>query len=215
MRHLALLVLLLISSSLARELRAQASEPVGSEAMLTAGDSVRVIVWRKPEFSGEFAVAADGSVSHPLYRDVQVGGVSLAVAQANMRAYLERYDRAPQFVMEPLFRVAIQGEVYRPNVYALGPQTSIAEAVAQAGGPTQFGRADRVRLVRTGTNGSQQQFRVDLTHPETGAARMPIRSGDQIVVERKRSVFSEVIVPALTIVGAAASIGIFINNNTK
>lgn len=183
--------------------------------MLTAGDSVRIMVWRKPEFSGEFAVAADGSVSHPLYRDVQVGGVPLAVAQANMRSYLETYDQTPQFVMEPLFRVAVQGEVNRPNVYALGPQTSIAEAIAHAGGPTQFGRADRVRLVRTGTSGSPRQLRVDLTHPETGAARLPVQSGDQIVVERRRSFFSEVIVPALTVVGAAASIGIFINNNTK
>jgi polysaccharide export outer membrane protein len=172
---------------------------------------VRIVVWRKPEFSGEFAVAADGSISHPLYQAVRVGGVPLATARTSLRSFLGRFDQEPQFVMEPLFLVAIEGEVNRPGVYALSPERTIAGAVAHAGGPTQFGRLDRVRLLRRSANGGHTQVQLDLNHPETGAAQWPILSGDQILVERGRSVFSQVILPTLTVLGALASIGIFIH----
>src|SRR5438034_6957777 len=173
--------------------------------------TVWIMVWRKPEFTGEFAVAADGSISHPVYRAVVVGGVPLATAQANLRRLLETFDREPQFVMVPLFRVAVEGEVNRPSMYVLSPQTTISEAVARAGGPTQFGRLDRVRLLRGGANGGHTQVRLDLTRLESGAAQMSIRSGDQILVERRRSIFTQVILPSVTVIGALASVGIFIH----
>src|SRR5207253_9900191 len=112
----------------------------------TPDDSVWYIVWRKAGFAGEFAVVADGSISHSVCRAVVVGGVPLATAQANLRRVLETFDREPQFVMVPLCRVAVEGEVNRPSMYVLSPQTTISEAVARAGGPTQLGRLDRSRL---------------------------------------------------------------------
>ena len=212
MRNLALVsASLLIGGSLPGLLHGQAPNSSRDASLLTPGDSVRIVVWRKPEFSGEFAVAADGSISHPLYQAVTVGGVPMATARANLRSFLEKFDQEPQFVMVPLLRVAIEGEVNRPSMYALSPETTIAEAVAHAGGPTQFGRLDRVRLLRGGANGGHTQVRLNLKHPETGAAQMPIRSGDQILVERGRSIFSQVILPAVTAIGALASVGIFIH----
>jgi polysaccharide biosynthesis/export protein len=202
---------LLIGGSLPGMLHGQAPDSSREGSVLTPGDSVWIVVWRKPEFSGEFAVAADGSISHPLYQAVVVGGVPLAKAEANLRSFLEKFDREPQVVMAPLFRVAVEGEVNRPSMYALSPQTTISEAVAHAGGPTQFGRLDRVRLLRGGATGGHTQVRLNLTLLETGAAQMPIRSGDQILVERKRSIFSQLILPAVTVIGTLASVGIFIH----
>jgi len=212
MRNAALvLASLLIGGSLPGLLGGQAPDSSRGGGVLTPGDSVWIVVWRKPEFSGEFAVAADGSISHPLYQAVTVGGVPLATARATLRAFLGKFDQEPQFVMVPLFRVAVEGEVNRPSVYALSPETTIAEAVARAGGPTQFGRLDRVRLLRGGVSGGHTQLRLNLKDPETGVAQMPIRSGDQIVVERGPSIFSQVILPAVTVIGALASVGIFIH----
>jgi protein involved in polysaccharide export with SLBB domain len=202
---------LLIASSLPGVLHGQAPDPSKDGSALTPGDSVWIIVWRRPDFTGEFAVAADGSILHPLYRTVMVGGVPLATAEANLRTLLEKFDREPVFVMMPLLRVAVVGEVNRPSMYALGPKTTISEAIARAGGPTQFARLDRVQLLRSGANGGHTQMRLDLANVQSGAAQMPIRSGDQILVERKRSVFSQVILPTVTILGALASIGIFIH----
>src|SRR4029453_3701444 len=82
-----------------------------SQAVLTPGDSVRIGVWRKPEFSGDFVIAPDGSITHPLFRGVKVGGGPFATARANLRQFLAGFDENPQFVMEPLIRVAVSGEV--------------------------------------------------------------------------------------------------------
>jgi polysaccharide biosynthesis/export protein len=136
MRYLSLLSLALATVLGARNLSAQNPAPSADQTMLSPGDSVRIVVWRKPEFSGDFVIAPDGSVSHPLFRDVKIAGVPLATAEANLRRYLSQYDQNPQFVMEPLLLVAVSGEVPRPLVFASQPETSIAEAIARAGGTT-------------------------------------------------------------------------------
>jgi polysaccharide export outer membrane protein len=169
--------------------------------LLRAGDAVRITVWRKPELSGEFLVAADGSLTHPLYRTVQVMGVPLSTIEQRVQTFLARFEENPQFVVEPLLRVAVGGEVARPNLYNLRPETSIAQAVALAGGANERGRADQVHLYRDGT----RQV-LDLTNPESNAGRMPVRSGDEIVVARRRAVFREVVAPVMTVIGAVAAI---------
>src|SRR3954447_12607951 len=93
---------------------AQGSPAQPEQTVLTPGDSVRIEVWRKPEFSGDFVVAPDGTITHPLFRSVRVAGLPFATAEANLRTFLGQYEENPQFVMEPLIRVAVSGEVPRP-----------------------------------------------------------------------------------------------------
>jgi polysaccharide export outer membrane protein len=185
-------------------------DPAG-QSVLTPGDTVRIVVWRKPELSGDFVVAPDNSVTHPLYRAVQVGGVPFATAEANLRRFLSGYEENPQFVMEPLIRVAVSGEVTRPQVFALRPETSIGEALARAGGANTQGARNRVRVLRLQPNGQQEQLTLDLSSPSSNAGTQPIRSGDQIIVDRKRSFARDILVPALGIIGSVASVGLLID----
>ena len=187
----------------------QAASTGREQAVLTPGDSVRISVWRRPEFSGDFVVASDGSVMHPVLRGAKVGGVPLATAESNLRQVLATYDQNPQFVMEPLLRVAVSGEVVRPQIFGARPETTLAEAVARAGGLTPMARRNRVHVIRSAPGG-QREFLVDLGHPDQGVAASPIRSGDLIVVERNRSVWREVVMPALGVAGSIASIGLLI-----
>lgn len=170
---------------------------------LSPGDVVRITVWRKPELSGEFAIASDGSILHPLYRDLRVTGTPLAAVESQLRDFIARLETNPQFVIEALFRVSVEGEVRQPNVYNLRPETTIAQAIALAGGPTERGRRDRIRLVR----GDGQVTRVDLRGTAAGQnGRLSVRSGDRIVVERAPDVFREVVTPTLSILGSIAAI---------
>ena len=210
MRPLTFMVILVASLALARPILAQ--EPAREEqAVLTPGDSVRIQVWRRPDFSGDFVVGPDGSVSHPLFRSVRVAGVPFATAEANLRRFLSGFEENPQFVMEPLVRVAVSGEVTRPMVFATRPETSIGEVLARAGGATQNGARNRVRVIRFTQSGKQQVFRLDLENSESTDFSIPIRSGDMIVVDRRKSFTKDILPPVLGIIGSIASVGLLID----
>jgi polysaccharide export outer membrane protein len=194
---------------------AQESRASSEQAVLTPGDSVRIVVWRKPEFSGDFVVAPNGTITHPLFRSVQVAGVPFATAEANLRRFLARFEDNPEFVIEPLIRVAISGEVERPLVYALRPETTVAEAVARAGGATQLGARNRVRVLRLQPSGQQEQLLVNLTDPQAGYGRIPIRSGDQIIIDRRKSFMRDILLPTLGVIGSIASLGLLIDRVSR
>jgi polysaccharide export outer membrane protein len=217
MRILGSLALLLASVMLvvplvAQEKPAAPAKPGSSEqAVLMPGDSVRVVVWRKPEFSGDYEVAPDGTITHPLFRAVQVAGVPFATAEANLRKFLTGFEENPQFVMEPLLRVAVSGEVTRPQVFAVRPETTVGEAVARAGGTNQNGARNRIRVLRLQPNGQQQELTLNLASGDSHDGTMPIRSGDQIIVDRRRSFARDILIPALGIIGSIASVGLLID----
>lgn len=180
-------------------LAAQNGAPA-DDMVLQPGDQVRIAVWRNVELSGELTVGPDGTLLHPLYRAVRVTGVPFVAVESRIRAFLEQYEARPQFVAEPLVRVAVSGEVARPNLYHLRLDVTVAQAVALAGGPTERGRRDRVRWTR---GGGVRVVRLGGADP---AAGLPVRSGDQLVVERRRAVFREIIAPIITVAGATAAI---------
>lgn len=169
--------------------------------ILQPGDVLRITVWRKPEYSGEFGIAADGSVLHPLYRKIRVAGIPVSQVETQLRSVLAELETDPQFVVEPLLRVSVEGEVGRPNVFNLPPETTIAQAIAMAGGQTERGRRDRVRVFRDNV-----YTELDLRGSGPGSGGMPVQSGDRIIVDRERSTFREVIAPTVSVLGGVAAI---------
>ncbi len=184
-------------------------------AVLSPGDSVRIVVWRKPEFSGDFEIAPDGSITHPLFRSVKVGGIPFARAESAVRTFLTQFEENPQFVMEPLIHVSVSGYVTRPIVFAARPETSIGEAVARAGGVDQNGARNHVRVIRLMPNGQQTQTIVDLTDQSGAAGTIPIRSGDQIIVDKKKSFFRDIMLPTIGVIGSIASLGLLIDRVSR
>jgi protein involved in polysaccharide export with SLBB domain len=94
----------------------------------------------------------------------------------------------------------VQGEVKSPNIFLLPPETTVADAIIHAGGPTDRGDLDRVTLLREGR-------KLSLALSKNGLYResSTIESGDQITVAPRRSALSGLssITPIL---GMAASI---------
>jgi protein involved in polysaccharide export with SLBB domain len=175
---------------------------------LRPGDVLRINVWRMPEMSGEFTVAPDGTINHPLYRQVNVSGKSMRQLEQELTAMLSGLTSAPQLVLEPRVRVSVGGEVRLPNLYTVTPLTTIAEVVALAGGTTERGKLERVRVFR-----NNREIIVDLTKPEAGLAQQPIHSGDQIYVDRRTNIFRDYIAPAGSITAALAAIANIIMSN--
>jgi protein involved in polysaccharide export with SLBB domain len=184
----------------ASTLRAQDSTAFGTGG-LNPGDQIRIVVFRQPELSGDFFVAGNGTVIHPLYREVQVTGVPLSVVEDRLRVFLSKYETNPQFVIQPLVKIVVGGEVKSPNIYMVPPETTIAQAVALAGGQTDKGLLDDVRIIR-----DRQVVKVDVSKPESDAQLLKIRSNDQILVGRRNKTFLDYVTPITSTLAAAAAI---------
>jgi polysaccharide export outer membrane protein len=199
LKHLLTAALLLGAAA------AQAQSAGGAQA-LNPGDQVRILVWRNPELSGDFTVAANGTLNHPLYREVQVTGIPLTSVEDRLRTFISRYTTNPQFVLLPLVKIIVGGEVRSPNVFSVPPETTVAQALIQAGGPSERGKLNSVRLVRDG-----QTINLDMGRPDSQAASLQVRSGDQIIVPRSVNVLRDFVGPTASMVGAiAAIVGIFL-----
>jgi protein involved in polysaccharide export with SLBB domain len=178
-----------------------AAQEIAAPATLQPGDTLRITVLNRPELTGAFGIGSDGAIRHPLYRTAVVAGIPLNEVERRVGEALDRFLSSPQFVVEPLLRVSVGGEVRRPGLFALPPETTLAQAVALAGGVTEAGRVDRILLLRGGTS----EY-LDLSSAHGGLAQSLIHSGDQLYVRRRGSVFRDYVAPAASVVAALGTV---------
>jgi polysaccharide export outer membrane protein len=176
---------------------------VQADSLLRPGDVLRIAVWRQPEFSGEFVINPDSTVAHPLLQAVKVGGVPPSVAKGRLRDFLTGYEQSPRFVVEPLYPVVAAGEVRQPGLLSVPRGTTLSQAVARAGGPTERGRLDHVQLVRGG-----RTYVLNLLSEDQRVATMPVTSGDQLFVGRRGdfNLVRDVLTPIFSFSAATAAI---------
>jgi protein involved in polysaccharide export with SLBB domain len=182
---------------------AQRLVPPLEDPVLRPGDVLRLNVWRHPELSGDFVVAPDSTLVHPVYQVVKVAGTPWPVVRERLRAVLATYEQGVPFVLEPLFPVTVAGEVRQPNLYRLPRGTTFAQAIAQAGGPTELGRLNKVRVIRR--DGSMV---INLATEYSRYEAMPIASGDQVLVARRSNfnLLRDVLYPLTSATAAVAAV---------
>ncbi len=165
------------------------------------GDLVRLRIWREEDLSGEFQVDAAGPVVFPRLGEYQVAGeTSQSLANRLIDDY-RRYLRNPLIEITVLKRVQVLGAVARPGVYNVDPTTTIADALALAGGVSSIGSQDKIRIMRDGaelTTGVSER---------TMIGDSPIQSGDQIFVP-ERSLFARNTAVYTTIISAVVTLTI-------
>lgn len=165
--------------------------PTDDPYTLGPGDRVRIEVFKVTQFSGEYQVLADGSLSLPQIGNVSVGGMTLKEASAAISeryAQILRYPVVSVNVMTPRpVQVGILGEVNRPGAYTLtetGQVPTVARALRLAGGITQMADLRQVE-VRRPRSGGEQVIKVNLwSFLQTGDASQDItlRAGDSIFI---------------------------------
>jgi protein involved in polysaccharide export with SLBB domain len=174
-----------------------------TDPVLRPGDVLRITVWRHPELTGEFTIGPDSVLVHPVYQVVKVGGAPLGVARERLRGLLTTYERDVQLVIEPLFPVTVAGEVRQPNLYRLAEGTTVAQAIALAGGPTERGRLEKVRLIRR-----DGETAMNLVRNYARYETLPVASGDQVLVARRSgfNVLRDVVLPVASLTAAVAAV---------
>ncbi len=104
-------------------------------------------------------------------------------------------------MIQPLVKIVVGGEVRTPNIYSVPPETTIAQAIAIAGGPTERGVLREVKVIR-----DRQEIKMDISRPDSDAGVLQIRSGDQILIGRRGRSALEYIAPVTSTIAAAAAI---------
>jgi len=149
------------------------------------GDVVRISVWKDPELSGSFQVRPDGWISYPLIGDLQVVGRTTEDLRQSVTEALKEFIAAPAVtvIVEEINsrRFFVTGQVASPGVFTLLQRTTLMQAIAMAGGVTEFADKDKIVVLRQ--NGERLQLSVKRIisgqRPEDNLALEP---GDTIVV---------------------------------
>jgi polysaccharide export outer membrane protein len=162
------------------------------EYRIAAGDVIAIRVWGQDSMSnGHARVRDDGKVSIPFLQDVDVAGVTPTELSQRLQGKLKSYVVNPVVTvaveeLRPL-RVSILGEVAHPGQYELERGAGVLNALAAAGGLTDFAHRDAIYVVRNVVDNKgpvRIQFRyASLTAGESKAAGFRMRPGDVVVVE--------------------------------
>ena len=162
--------------------------------VLNPGDVVRIEVFGRETLSGQFQVDELGNVNYPMLGAINTRGITVAELRDILRSGLENLFASPFVTITPLFRLAVLGEVRSPGLYTVDPTLTILDVVALAGGPTPDGNLNNTHLIRhrveTATDFPEAGSLVADTLQQTLRGQtlqeMGVRSGDRIVVPRKR-----------------------------
>jgi polysaccharide export outer membrane protein len=170
--------------------RVVANPPVSTEVdpyTIGSDDVIDVLVWKEPQLSGRVRVASDGTVTMPLIGQVAAADQTTAQLQGDLT------NRLSQFVHDPKVTVRIYnpasrafyalGEVAKPGRYPLMSGEVLSQALAAAGGPTEYANLNKIRIVRR-NNDSQEEITVNYSAVTKGdlSADVSLQRADTIMV---------------------------------
>ncbi len=137
---------------------------VGGDYVIGKGDILDITVWREPMLSGETLVRGDGMISVGLLGDVKAAGRT----PMDLRDEIQR--RLKEFVATPSVTVTVKsqtsqkfyviGEVNKPGEYELAKDLTVVQAIARAGGFTEWASKDNIVLIRK-ENGVEKRIKVN------------------------------------------------------
>lgn len=163
------------------------------------GDRVWLHVWREQKLSDTVMVDERGEVMLPKIGIVKASAMTIGEFRDSVRTRFAEYFRDAPVELVVLRRVAVNGEVSKPDVYYVDVTTTLRDVIARAGGITEAGNAKKVTIVRGGQRIAVPNWQQDRS------VSSDLRSGDQVVVGR-RSWLAMNALPALSVTTVVASL---------
>ncbi|WP_041619636.1 SLBB domain-containing protein [Stanieria cyanosphaera] len=138
---------------------------------LGAGDQIRLDIFQVAEYSGEYPVLVDGTISLPLVGRVNVSGLTLKetseLVSEKYKLYLKRPVVTVGLLAPRPLKIGVSGEVDNPGSYEFALSTennkfpSVTDMIEQAGGITTLADVRNVQVKRT-IQGRETTFNSDL-----------------------------------------------------
>lgn len=160
----------------------------GRGYVIAVGDLLNVRVFNQEAVSGKFRVRSDGKISLPFLNDVDAAGYAPSVLAAQLQTRLKDFIKVPVVTVSleeaaPL-RVSVLGEVAHAGSFTFDAGATVVDALAQAGGLTEYAHRDRIFVLRSHPSPARIRFDfASLVRGEASAVAFQLRAKDAIVVE--------------------------------
>jgi polysaccharide export outer membrane protein len=150
-------------------------------------DVVTVTVFKEPTLSSSLLVRPDGMISLPLLGDIKAAGKTPLQLADEVTAKLKKFIQDPNvtIVLSQMNskKVYLIGEVGRTGPMELTPGMTLLQAIATAGGISQYANTKKMYILRT-EGGKQQKIPVQYKQALRGdsSLNLTLNPGDTIVV---------------------------------
>ncbi len=164
-----------------------APETTAADYRLFPGDKLRVEVYKDPQLSQSLQIRPDGKITLPLLGDVLASGLTPTQLRDSLATSLKEYITNPVvtvIVVESTPQnVFVMGEVKSSGPIPMKGPLSIMQAIAMAGGFSEFANKKDIRIQRqTGTGVKTLTFNYKEAL-ESNKAPLLLQAGDVVVVK--------------------------------
>ena len=159
-----------------------------AEYRLGPEDVIDVFVWKEPDLTVTVTIRPDGRISLPLTDQIEAAGKTAAQLQQEIS------EKLKQFISNPVvnvivrqvnsLKISVLGEVKKPDVYRIKNRVTVLDAIAMAGGFTEFAKPTKVVILRNTPQGQQRyQINIKQAVSDSKAAPIYLQPMDTVYVE--------------------------------
>jgi polysaccharide export outer membrane protein len=148
-----------------------------SEFRLGPDDVIEVSIYQDKTLDRTVPVRPDGKISLPLIGEMPASGKTATELQKEIALRLK------QFVADPTVTVVVKevnspkisvlGEVKSPGMYKIKDRATLLDAIALAGGLTEYAKRNKIVVIRTDSNGPPHQFKLNIDDQIKGRSTEP------------------------------------------
>lgn len=161
----------------------------GKDYVIGPGDVLSVSVLNDKDIAGSVPVRPDGMITIPLAGEVQASGLTPDKLQSVITQKLEEYVKQPSVtvVVEQMNsrQFNVLGKVQHPGSFPLSKPTRVLDALAQAGGFTEFAKSSKIYVLRQDASGSTTKLAFNykrVSQGEDDQENIQLQSGDTVIV---------------------------------
>lgn len=159
-----------------------------SDYVIGPEDVLGIVFWREPEMSGDVTVRPDGRITIPVVGELQAAGKRPEELQGEIVAAASKYisDVNVVVVVRTINsrKIFVTGRVTTPGTYPLMGALTVMQAIAVAGGLTEYADPKSITILRT-ENGQSRTLNFnynDVSRGKNLEQNIHLRPGDTVVV---------------------------------
>jgi polysaccharide biosynthesis/export protein len=160
-----------------------------SDFRLGPDDIIEVSVFGEKDLSTTVPVRPDGKISINLIGEMVASGKTATELQKDIADKYKRFFAEPAVTVvvkeinSP--KVSVLGEVKNPGIYKIKDRATVLDAIALAGGLTEYAKKDRVTVIRVEPSGEQLHLKINLVDQIKGGRPGPfyVQPYDKVYVQ--------------------------------